>query len=243
MEALSAKLAVFASLFGVLGLLGLAFLLVSVIWLVIRVANWDSILPALLCVLLSIGLTAGGLVLSPAPDYQPEPLKMPWEILLDWVSGLRDGKGKNEDPPEDGAPADQSEQALTVSSAEPVGIPLDEVLSGWHVRLTLPEEWKDSYVVENDGTYLYFYQEASKQDYGGLVFFLVVMPSPVDLDSPEYWHMDGHQIVAEKDGAALISAGPTDVQFNAEVQEISDEYHRMREEIPSILSTVQFERA
>ena len=68
-------------------------------------------------------------------------------------------------------------------------------------------------------------------------------PSPVDLDSPEYWHMDGHQIVAEKDGAALISAGPTDVQFNAEVQEISDEYHRMREEIPSILSTVQFERA
>ena len=79
MEALSVKLGIFASLFGVLGLLGLAVLLASVIWLVIRVANWDSVLPALLGVLLSVAMVAGGLVLSPAPDYRPEPLKMPWE--------------------------------------------------------------------------------------------------------------------------------------------------------------------
>ena len=109
MEALSVKLGIFASLFGVLGLLGLAVLLASVIWLVIRVANWDSVLPALLGVLLSVAMVAGGLVLSPAPDYRPEPLKMPWETLLDWVGSLRDGKAEDEEPSENGETTPESE--------------------------------------------------------------------------------------------------------------------------------------
>ena len=111
MEALSVKLGIFASLFGVLGLLGLAVLLASVIWLVIRVANWDSVLPALLGVLLSVAMVAGGLVLSPAPDYQPEPLKMPWETLLDWVGSLRDGKAEDEKPSENGETTPENEAA------------------------------------------------------------------------------------------------------------------------------------
>ena len=54
--------------------------------------------------------------------------------------------------------------------------------------------------------------------------------------------MDGPSVVVEKEGAALISAGPTDVQYNSEITELSDEYDRMRAEIPGILGTVEFER-
>lgn len=116
MEALSVKLGIFASLFGVLGLLGLAVLLASVIWLVIRVANWDSVLPALLGVLLSVAMVAGGLILSPAPDYRPEPLKMPWETLLDWVGSLRDGKAEDEEPSENGETTPENEAAAAPES-------------------------------------------------------------------------------------------------------------------------------
>ncbi len=95
-------------------------------------------------------------------------------------------------------------------------------------------------MIESNGTYLDFYQKASRLDYGGLVFFLMVTPSPVDLE--EYMPMENPQIVTEKDGVTLISGEPTDIQFNYEVQEISDEYTRMQAEIPSILETIELER-
>ena len=129
-----------------------------------------------------------------------------------------------------------------VRTSAPDRVLVDETIDGWRVRLTLPKEWKDACVVENDGTSLSFYQKASKQDYGGLVFFLVTAESPADLDSPEFGYMDGPSVVVEKEGAALISAGPTDVQYNSEITELSDEYDRMRAEIPGILGTVEFER-
>ena len=45
MEALLIKFSILAGVFGIIGLIGLAALLASVIWLVIRVANFDSLLP------------------------------------------------------------------------------------------------------------------------------------------------------------------------------------------------------
>lgn len=125
MEALAVKFSILAGVFGVTGLIGLAALLGSVIWLIIRVANFDSILPALLCILASVALTAGGLVWSPAPEVvQMEPLKAPWEAPLealrdqvgDQIGKLKeigplarffkDGDAPDEEIPEDAGPAD-----------------------------------------------------------------------------------------------------------------------------------------
>lgn len=253
MEALLVKFSILAGVFGIVGLVGLAALLASVIWLIVRVANFDSIVPALLCVLASVALTVGGLFLSPAPEGRAAPyLRASWEApvaaVQSQIGKLKELKDngpwarffkKDEEPPEDG----EMETLTVVRTSAPDRVLVDEVIDGRRVRLTIPREWKDVCVVENDGTRLSFYQKASKQDYGGLVFFLFVAESPVDLDSPEFGYMDGPQIAAEKEGAALISAGPTDVQYNYEVTELSDEYDRMRAEVPGILETVEFEQA
>lgn len=245
MEALLIKFSILAGVFGIIGLIGLAALLASVIWLIIRVANFDSVLPALLCVLVSVALTVGGMFLSPAPEGRAAPyLKASWEVPLEAVKGQI---GKLKELKDDGPWArffkdGEMETMEVVRTSAPDRVLVDQIIDGWRVRLTLPKEWKDACVVENDGTSLSFYQKASKQDYGGLVFFLVAAESPADLDSPEFGYMDGPSVVVEKEGAALISAGPTDVQYNSEITELSDEYDRMRAEIPGILGTVEFER-
>ena len=246
MEALLIKFSILAGVFGIIGLIGLAALLASVIWLVIRVANFDSLLPALLCVLVSIALVVGGMFLSPAPEGRAAPyLKASWEVPLEAIKGQI---GKLEELKDNGPWArffkdgdGEMETMEVVRTSAPDRVLVDETIDGWRVRLTLPKEWKDACVVENDGTSLSFYQKASKQDYGGLVFFLVTAESPADLDSPEFGYMDGPSVVVEKEGAALISAGPTDVQYNSEITELSDEYDRMRAEIPGILETVEFD--
>lgn len=288
METLALKLNVLAGLFGFIGLFGLVLLLASLIWLIIRVANFDSVLPALLCVLLSIALTAGGLVLSPAPHAQVEPLRPPWEAPLEALKGqigkLRDNgpwarllKGgeaaggetlpemermevirtsapEQEDWGREGAgeaePAPKAENPPEDGGAEPAApeqsrILIDEVISGWRVRLTLPREWKDACVVENNGTYLSFTQKASMADYGGELFSLSVAESPVDFESEDYIFRDC-EIVTEKEGMALVLTGPTDIPATDETM---DEYVRMYDDIRgdggygSILSTVEFERA
>lgn len=274
MEALSVKAGILANLFGILGIIGLAILFASVIWLVIRVANFDSVLPSLLCVLISLGLIAGGLALSPTPDYQPEPLKMPWEILLDWVGGLRNSKPETEEPaaPEGdepaapdaeepsqpemermdvvhtSAPAEGSEPAAGGNPAENGGaapasaerdrLLVDEVISGWRVRLTLPREWKDSCVVGNDGSWLSFSQKAAIDGTDGLLFALSVHEGPYDFDAPDA--LPACKTVLEKEGMTLLAIYPSDVQFDMEHM---DEYNRMQEGIPGILNTVEFERA
>lgn len=257
METLALKLNVLAGLFGFIGLFGLVLLLASLIWLIIRVANFDSVLPALLCVLLSIALTAGGLVLSPAPHAQVEPLRPPWEAPLEalkgqigklrdngpWARLLKGGEASGGETLPEMERMDVVHTSIPPDSAgEQDSVLVDETLSGWHIRLTLPREWKDTCVVENNGERLSFYQKASMRDYGGLVFFLSVAESPVDPAAPEFGHMDGLRVAAEKEGKALISAGPTDVQYNYSITELSDEYDRMRAEIPNILESVEFEQ-
>lgn len=91
MEALSVKAGILVSLFGFLGIIGLVALAASVIWLVIRVSDLDSVIPSLVCVVVSLGLIAGGLFLSPTPDYQPEPPRAPWEAVLDWAADRLSG--------------------------------------------------------------------------------------------------------------------------------------------------------
>lgn len=139
MEALSVKFGILTGLFGVVGLIGLAALLGSVIWLIIRVANFDSMLPALLCVLASLALTVGGLALAPTPEVvYTEPARAPWEApleaLKDRLGSLKDNgpwarlfkdKEAPEDAqdaaPEDGSPAEgdtpQDGAALTSANA------------------------------------------------------------------------------------------------------------------------------
>lgn len=260
MEALLVKLDILVGLFGYVGLFGLALLLASVVWLIVRVANFDSVLPGLLCVLVSIALTVGGLLLTPAPkSVEMEPLRPPWEApleaLKEQVTKLKDNgpwtrffKDKKQ---QDGDLAYPEMERMDVlhtsippeSASEQDSVLVDETLSGWHVRLALPREWKDICVVENNGARLSFYQKASMRDYGGLVFFLSVAESPVDPAAPEFGTMDDLRVVVEKEGESLISAGPTDVQYNYSITELSDEYDRMRAEIPGILETLEFERA
>lgn len=92
MEALLVKLGILAGLFGYVGLFGLALLLASIVWLMIRVANFDSVLPGLLCVLASIALVVGGLLLAPAPkSVEMEPMRPPWEAPLE---ALKEQAGK-----------------------------------------------------------------------------------------------------------------------------------------------------
>lgn len=91
MEALLAKAGILFSLFGFLGVIGLVVLAAAVIWLVIRVANFDSAIPSLLCVVIALALIVGGLLLSPTPDYQPEPPRPPWEVVLDWAADRLSG--------------------------------------------------------------------------------------------------------------------------------------------------------
>lgn len=259
METLALKLNVLVGLFGYVGLFGLAALLVTLIWLIVRVANFDSVLPALLCVALSVVLTVGGLILSPAPNAQPEPLRPPWEVPLE---ALKEQLGRfKENPPwarflkdkeaggENGELAGMERMDVVHTSVPPDSVTeqdkilVDETLGGWRVRLTLPREWKSICVVENNGSRLSFYQKASMPNYGGLVFFLTVADSPVDPEAPEFGDMDDLRVVVEKDGAALISAGPTDIQYNYSVVELSNEYDRMRSEISGILDTLEFEKA
>ena len=271
MEALLVKLGVLAGLFGYIGLFGLALLLASVIWLIIRVANFASVLPGLLCVLASVALVAGGLLLTPAPkSVEMEPLRPPWEAPLEALkeqSGkLREQVGKlkdigpwarffkDEEPPEN-VPVEETGSRFSTgrdqpgmdpaAGAEPASaaqgrILVEEILDGWRIRMTLPQEWKELCVVENRGYgWLDFSQKVSVQEEGGWLFSLSVVESPYDFEAPDA--LPACEAVLEKDGMTLLAVYPTDVQFNYEVEEIAEEYHRMQEAVPGILETVEFE--
>lgn len=119
MEALLAKAGILFSLFGFLGVIGLVVLTAAVIWLVIRVANFDSVIPSLLCVLIALALIAGGLLLSPTPDYQPEPPRPPWEAVLDWAADRLSGflDRRSEEPSSEGE-ADGDKDAADAGDGE-----------------------------------------------------------------------------------------------------------------------------
>lgn len=65
-ELLTIKLQVLVGMLGIVGLIGLAILLAAVVWMVIRVANFDSLIPPLIGVVLSLVVIAGGLAWTPA---------------------------------------------------------------------------------------------------------------------------------------------------------------------------------
>lgn len=254
MQTVTVKLGILAALFDILGIIGLAALLISIIWLIIRVANFDSIIPALICILLSLAVVAAGFVLSPAPDVGVEPIQAPWERFLNQDDAPRKKDPQDTEPGGDGGqtqPDTEGAEAVTTSgpadsapsTAEGDGVLIDEVLNGWRVRLTLPGEWKDSCVVENSNGSLFFYWKDSQEDSGGLAGCLMVRENPADPDNPEFWLMDGQRITIGQDGGALVSEGSADAPDNGEAPWISDEYKRMQMEIPQILSALEFERA
>ena len=243
MEALLIKFSILAGVFGIIGLIGLAALLASVIWLIIRVANFDSLLPALLCVLVSIALVVGGMFLSPAPEGRAAPyLKASWEVPLEAIKGQI---GKLEELKDNGPWArffkdrdGEMETMEVVRTSAPDRVLVEETIDGWRVRLTLPREWKELCVVENDGR-LNFSQKVSLQKEGGWLFSLSLIEGPYDSEGPDA--LPAGETVLEKDGMTLLAIYPTDVQFNDEAEEITEEYQRMQAEIPGILETVEFE--
>ena len=245
MEALLIKFSILAGVFGIIGLIGLAALLASVIWLVIRVANFDSLLPALLCVLVSIALVVGGMFLSPAPEGRAAPyLKASWEAPLEALKGqigklkeLKDNGPWARFFKDEGA-SGEMETMDVIRTGAPDRVLVDETMDGWRVRLTLPREWKELCVVENDGR-LNFSQKVSLQKEGGWLFSLSLIEGPYDSEGPDA--LPACETVLEKDGMTLLAIYPTDVQFNDEAEEIAEEYQRMQAEIPGILETVEFE--
>ena len=245
MEALLIKFSILAGVFGIIGLIGLAALLASVIWLVIRVANFDSLLPALLCVLVSIALVVGGMFLSPAPEGRAAPyLKASWEAPLEALKGqigklkeLKDNGPWARFFKDEGEPGEM-ETMDVIRTGAPDRVLVDETMDGWRVRLTLPREWKELCVVENDGR-LNFSQKVSLQKEGGWLFSLSLIEGPYDSEGPDA--LPACETVLEKDGMTLLAIYPTDVQFNDEAEEITEEYQRMQAEIPGILETVEFE--
>lgn len=163
MQTVTVKLGILAALFDILGIIGLAALLISIIWLIIRVANFDSVIPALICILLSLVVVAAGFVLSPAPDVGVDPIQAPWERFLNQDDTPGKKNPQDVEPDGDGGTQPDAEAAPTSgltdsasSSAEGDGGLVDEVLGGWRVRVTLPGEWRDSCVVENSGGSLFF---------------------------------------------------------------------------------------
>ena len=244
-EALLIKFSILAGVFGIIGLIGLAALLASVIWLVIRVANFDSLLPALLCVLVSIALVVGGMFLSPAPEGRAAPyLKASWEVPLEAIKG-QIGKLKEfkDNGPwarffKDEGASGEMETMDVIRTGAPDRVLVDETMDGWRVRLTLPREWKELCVVENDGR-LNFSQKVSLQKEGGWLFSLSLIEGPYDSEGPDA--LPACETVLEKDGMTLLAIYPTDVQFNDAAEEIAEEYQRMQAEIPGILETVEFE--
>ncbi len=199
-----------------------------------------------------------------------EPLRPPWEAPLEALkeqSGkLREQVGKlkdigpwarffkDEEPPEN-VPVEETGSRFSTgrdqpgmdpaAGAEPASaaqgrILVEEILDGWRIRMTLPQEWKELCVVENRGYgWLDFSQKVSVQEEGGWLFSLSVVESPYDFEAPDA--LPACEAVLEKDGMTLLAVYPTDVQFNYEVEEIAEEYHRMQEAVPGILETVEFE--
>ena len=245
MEALLIKFSILAGVFGIIGLIGLAALLASVIWLIIRVANFDSVLPALLCVLVSIALAVGGMFLSPAPEGRAAPyLRASWEAPLEALKGqigklkeLKDNGPWARFFKDEGEPGEM-ETMDVIRTGAPDRVLVDETMDGWRVRLTLPREWKELCVVENDGR-LNFSQKVSLQEEGGWLFSLSLIEGPYDSEGPDA--LPACETVLEKDGMTLLAIYPTDVQFNDAAEEIAEEYQRMQAEIPGILETVEFE--
>ena len=125
-----------------------------------------------------------------------------------------------------------------IRTGAPDRVLVDETMDGWRVRLTLPREWKELCVVENDGR-LNFSQKVSLQKEGGWLFSLSLIEGPYDSEGPDA--LPACETVLEKDGMTLLAIYPTDVQFNDEAEEITEEYQRMQAEIPGILETVEFE--
>ena len=191
MEALLIKFSILAGVFGIIGLIGLAALLASVIWLIIRVSNFDSVLPALLCVLVSIALAVGGMFLSPAPEGRAAPyLRASWEAPLEALKGqigklkeLKDNGPWARFFKDEGA-SGEMETMDVIRTGAPDRVLVDETMDGWRVRLTLPREWKELCVVENDGR-LNFSQKVSLQKEGGWLFSLSLIEGPYDSEGPD----------------------------------------------------------
>lgn len=270
MEVLSAKLGILAGLFGVVGLIGLAALLGSVIWLIIRVANFDSMLPALLGVALSLALTVGGMVLTPAPEVvHMEPLKAPWTMVLERIARLREGRGKDgTGPGDDASPGDDSledseedgpentaldEDAASPESGapahplaepaspEPAGYDVEACLLDWDVRMTLPAEWEETCWHVAYSNYIAFYQRAASENFETSWLFSVYLHEPL---------LDGYleRLSGFKDVAQIVTREGDATLISLmpsdppEDNSFLDEYLEMRAAIPGILETAKLEK-
>lgn len=226
MEVLTAKIGILADLFGIIGIIGLAVLLAAVVWLVICVSNFDSVIPAAVCALAAIALIAGGLMFTPMPDFGAEPAKTAQKNTPDEGSGPADSESGGQ-------------QSSAASDTTQEGYLYETTLSGWRVRMTLPEEWRELCAIEDDEWSADFYQKSYWNTiYGGWLFSLSVIEEPFDDN-----HYGSASVVMEKEGVTLVAAYATDVQFDDQDSAGMEENSRMQDAIPGILDSIEFERA
>lgn len=242
MEILSDKISILAGLFGIVGLIGLALFLLSIVFLIIRIARFDSIIPALVCILVSIGVIVGGLFLSPMPDFDAVLEKAAADRAAkaqakeDQAEDGEDGEEEPEAPGDENQPEENEEDQAAPTAAEG-GVLCEGTLNGWSLRMTLPKEWQDEgLVIERTETSLSFSQKASL-NVGGTLFSLTVIEDPFDPEAEDA--PPAFDVVVVKEGVTLLALYPTDVQFNEEDMEA---YQRMEKDIPGILESVEFER-
>lgn len=263
------KLRVLADLLDIVGLIGLAVFVAAMIWMVIQVANFNSPVPPLIGILLSLVLIAGGLAFSPVSGETADLTVAAWlcdalgvdlgdarKFAEGELGGLQEfmdlfGSGDNDPgeapggaPEVDPGPAETGDQpdggpASNLADTEEDGFLCDETLNGWRVRMTLPAEWKDSCVITNSGDYLDLSLKNAFPKDGTDGTLLWFAVT----DDREYVDMlPGVIMTIERGGLFLVANEPTDVQFDYEVPEIMDKYDQMWDDVPGILDSLSAER-
>ena len=169
---------------------------------------------------------AGFLVISTAAPNLPsigELAAIPGQMVSEW----RGNRAPSSQPP-------VPESAPPASEPEPDGNLHEATLRGWRLRIRLPQDWEDLCNIYTDSFTMTFLQKATREA-DGLLFFLTVTQEDFgEIGVPHY------RVVAQQDDTALIAVFPTDVQFD---ESAAEEYAWLYEQIPEILTSVEFERA
>ncbi|MEY8428315.1 zinc ribbon domain-containing protein [Lachnospiraceae bacterium 46-15] len=128
----------------------------------------------------------------------------------------------------------------THAAALESGIPLKE----WPERETLPFSaktfyielpgyWAEHYNSESGANYYSFYNiENADAGYGGFLFSIQMYGA-----DGEWEYLPSYRFLGEKDGIYYVAAFPTDVQFDIDNEENTNLYHKMQEDIDTILET------
>lgn len=99
--------------------------------------------------------------------------------------------------------------------------------------IELPGYWAGHYDAESGSNYYHFYNiENADAGYGGSLFSIEMYGKDGEWD-----YLPSYRFLGEKDGIYYIATFPTDVQFDIDSEENTNLYHKMQEDIDTILET------